>query len=437
MPFTIRFFYFLVAIAFGCLSLFPLTSFAQAPETNSDSLQSPVINSIQNFSPKVYLDCEGCDRNFIRQEINYLNYVRDPKQADIHLFITDEFTGGGGREYELSFIGQNEFEDLEYSYKKLVGRNATWDETRELLNDAIELGILPYILQTPLASKFQLVTHFDDKFEIVQFNPEDDPWNQWVFEIYAGSLSLNMESNQTEFDSRWGFFADKISEEWKIRIRPYFNYDFKEIERKDEPTVSRRRHRHGLDTYFIKSINQHWSAGLFADYLTRNDQNYEHRFRLTPGIEYSIFPYEIATRQAITFVYQLGYSHTNYYEETIYKKTQENLLMHQLRGSVEIQKPWGAIYSGFEGSHYFHDVTKRRAEFFGNLSVRLVEGLSLGFHLSFEMINDQLSLPIGDASLEDVLLQQRELATDFNLYSSISISYTFGSDFVNIVNTRF
>ncbi|NIV12250.1 MAG: hypothetical protein GWN62_13530, partial [Aliifodinibius sp.] len=82
----------------------------------------------------------------------------------------------------------------------------------------------------------------------------------------------------------------------------------------------------------------------------------------------------------------------------------------------------GAIYSGLEGSHYFHDVSKRQAEFFGNISVRLLEGLSLGFHLSFEMINDQLSLPIGDASLEDVLLQQRELATDFNLYGSVSIS---------------
>lgn len=437
MPLTNQKLYNSTAVAFIFLLLFSAVSLAQVTETEPDSLQPPVPNSIQNFSPKVYLDCEGCDPNFIRQEITYLNYVRDPQQADIHLFITDEHTGGGGREYELSFIGQNKFEDLEYSFKKLVGRNATWDETRESLNDAIELGVLPYVMQTPLASKFQLTTNFDDKIEIVQFKPEDDPWKQWVFEIYAGSLSLNMESNQTEFDSRWGFFADKISEEWKIRIRPYFNYDFKEIEREGEPTVSRRRHRHGLDTYFIKSIDQHWSAGLFADYLTRNDQNYEHRFRFTPGIEYSIFPYEIATRQAITFVYQLGFSHTNYYEKTIYNKTDENLLMHQLRGSVEIQKPWGAIYSGIEGSHYFHDVTKRQAEFFGNISVRLLEGLSLGFHLSFEMINDQLSLPIGDASLEDVLLQQRELATDFNLYGSVSISYTFGSDFVNIVNTRF
>ena len=53
------------------------------------------------------------------------------------------------------------------------------------------------------------------------------------------------------------------------------------------------------------------------------------------------------------------------------------------------------------------------------------------------MIQDQLSLRAGETTLEDVLLQQRELATDFTLSGSIAISYTFGSELANIVNTRF
>ena len=104
---------------------------------------------------------------------------------------------------------------------------------------------------------------------------------------------------------------------------------------------------------------------------------------------------------------------------------------------VAIRQPWGEIYGGLEGSHYFHDFTKRRAEFFGVVSVRLLEGLSLNVQGEFEMIQDQLALPLGDASLEEILLQQRELATDFELSGSISLSYTFGSRFANIVNTRF
>jgi len=79
----------------------------------------------------------------------------------------------------------------------------------------------------------------------------------------------------------------------------------------------------------------------------------------------------------------------------------------------------------------------RRAIFFGSISVRIREGLSLNFSTNFQMIQDQLSLPAGDASLEDILLQRRELATDYSLSTSVAITYTFGSDFANIVNTRF
>lgn len=418
----------------GAFSAAPLLAQDVVAEEDTVTQREEASNGI---SPLVYLDCNRCDRNHIRREVSFVNYVRDPEQAETHLFITDQQTGDGGREYELSFIGQKRFSDVQYSFKKLIHRDATWDETREELNRAIKMGLLPYAMQTPLANRFNLEYVFDEGSDNALRSIENDPWKQWVFEIYAGSLSLDMESNQTEFDSRWGFFADKVTENWKVRFRPYFNYDYTEIQRKDEEAVIRRRHRHGVDSYAIKSISRHWSAGLFGDYLTRNDQNIKHRFRLNPGIEYSLFPYEVATRKSITAVYQLGYSYAEYDERTIFDKTRESLLNHELSASVGIEQPWGSINSGLVGSHYFHDFDKRRAEFFGDISVRIIEGLSLNFWISFEMINDQLSLPIGDATLEEVLLNQRELSTDYELSGSISISYTFGSDFANIVNTRF
>jgi hypothetical protein len=36
-----------------------------------------------------------------------------------------------------------------------------------------------------------------------------------------------------------------------------------------------------------------------------------------------------------------------------------------------------------------------------------------------------------------VLLQERELATDFSFSTAIALTYTFGSKYTNIVNTRF
>jgi len=34
-------------------------------------------------------------------------------------------------------------------------------------------------------------------------------------------------------------------------------------------------------------------------------------------------------------------------------------------------------------------------------------------------------------------LRQRELATDYSFSGSVAITYTFGSKFANLVNTRF
>lgn len=387
-------------------------------------------------TPRVFIDCDRCDYDHIRREIPFVDYVREPAQADIHLFITDQRTGDGGRRYEFSFLGRREFADLNFEFEQTVGPITTESEIREELNDVIRMGLFPYMLLSSGSAGFSLSYDMDDESPMER-SAQEDPWRYWVFEIYAGSLSLEMESSQTEFDSRWGFYANKVTEKWKIQFRPYFNYYYDEIERSNGETIQSRRHRHGISSYAIRSISDHWSAGLLANYRTRNDRNIRHEIRVQPGIEYSILPYEIATRKEIKFSYSIGYSYQDYYDETIFNKLEEELVNHQLTASVGIEQPWGSISSGLEGSHYFHDFEKRRAEFFGRISVRLYEGLSLSAGASFEMIRDQLSLRLGDISLEDVLLRQQELSTDFEFSGFIALSYTFGSDFANIVNTRF
>lgn len=387
-------------------------------------------------APLVYIDCDRCDYNYIRSEINFVNYVRDPEQADVHVFITDEETGGGGREYELSFIGQRQYADVDHTLTQHIGRDATWAETRRSLNQVLKMGLVPYAMRTPVASGLS-IDYEEDNGEITPQQSIRDPWDYWVFEVYAGRVSMGLESNQTEFDSRWGFFADRVTEDWKIHLRPYFNFSYDAIEQGDGGSVTSRRHRHGFNSHAIKSLSDHWSAGLFGNYLTRNDRNINHRFRLNPGIEYSLFPYDESTRKAITFVYRMGYTRADYYDQTIFGQTEETLINQELEAAVSTRQPWGDIYTGLSGSHYFHDFSARRIEFFSRVSVRIAGGLSLFVRTDLEMIQDQLSLPAGEATLEDVLLQQRELATDFSLSGSVAISYTFGSEFANVVNTRF
>lgn len=41
---------------------------------------------IKEGAPNVYLDCY-CDRNFIKEQIPVVNYVRDRKDADVHILF--------------------------------------------------------------------------------------------------------------------------------------------------------------------------------------------------------------------------------------------------------------------------------------------------------------------------------------------------------------
>jgi hypothetical protein len=87
--------------------------------------------------------------------------------------------------------------------------------------------------------------------------------------------------------------------------------------------------------------------------------------------------------------------------------------------------------------NYLHDWSKNMISLGGNLSLRLAKGLN--FHLSGggSIIHNQLSLPKRGASLEEVLLRRRQIATSFTVYSYFGLSYTFGSIYNNAVNPRF
>ena len=59
----------------------------------------------------VFIDgCEswdgGCDLDFIRTEITAVDFYRDNQRADLFLLINRNRSGGGGRQYQLIFIGQ-------------------------------------------------------------------------------------------------------------------------------------------------------------------------------------------------------------------------------------------------------------------------------------------------------------------------------------------
>lgn len=53
------------------------------------------------------------------------------------------------------------------------------------------------------------------------------------------------------------------------------------------------------------------------------------------------------------------------------------------------------------------------------------------------MIHDQINLVKQDLTYDEILLQRKEIATQYEYYVNFGLSYTFGSIYNNVVNPRF
>jgi len=166
-------------------------------------------------------------------------------------------------------------------------------------------------------------------------------------------------------------------------------------------------------------------------------RNLELGVELLAGLEYDIWPYEEVTRRLLVIRAVSGVKHARYDEITLYGETEETRPTASLESILDVTQPWGSIGADLELSTYLHDLTKNRAELSLNADVRLVRGLSLSVFGQVASIHDQLGLPAEGASDEDILLRQQQLATNYEYYTSIGLSYVFGSRFNNVVNPRF
>ncbi|MBN2030662.1 hypothetical protein JW824_10510, partial [bacterium] len=105
--------------------------------------------------------------------------------------------------------------------------------------------------------------------------------------------------------------------------------------------------------------------------------------------------------------------------------------------TLELNETWGDAQISLEGAHYFPGFEKRRLSVDARLSVRLFRGFSLDLNGGYSKIADQINLVAGDATLEEILLNRRELASEYEYSISAGISFRFGSIYSNVVNPRF
>jgi hypothetical protein len=411
-------------VAFLVAFILILTSLSYPTDRQSDT------DELKKDAPKIFLDCRRCDRDYIRTEIPFVNFVRDRKEADIHLLITTQRTGAGGDEYTMAFLGQKKFEGIQDTLKYVSTRADTRDDVRKGMVRVMKLGLVPFLNKTPIADLMNVQFEGEVKPTAVE-----DKWNFWVFHMsFGGSMSGEKQTNSVSL--RGSFSANRVTPESKFRMSISGNFNESNFTYEDD-TISSYSDRKNFYSMYVWSLSEHWSVGAWFSISSATYNNIDLALSPSPALEYNLFPYSQSTRRQLRFVYRLDYDYIRYREETIYNKTQEGLWGESLSVTFEVKEPWGNASATVVGSHYFHDFSLNRLELWGRLSMRLAKGLSINLGGGFSAIHDQLSLRKGDRSLDEILLRRSELATDFDYYASVGFSYTFGSVYSNVVNPRF
>jgi hypothetical protein len=413
------------------LSVFAM-SFVSAPAIFSQVEQAGQVDieALKKTAPKVYIDCSSCDIEYIKTEITFVNYVRDRKEAQVHVLITTQSTGSGGREYTLSFSGQNDFKGVDDTIKYFSNQTDTEDEVRKGLVKTLKMGLLTYVARTPISSRIA-VSYAEEKKSEAVF----DKWKSWVFSISSDGY-FNGEKSYKSGSIGANVSANRVTPEIKIRLGLSVSYQNDHYEYEDYSAQSDRQ-SYSFDGLVVKSLGEHWSVG---GYLNASSSTYSNiRFSLgpAPAIEYNVFPYSQSTRRQLCVLYRIGFNMVRYREETIYLKTKDNLWQESLSVALTIKEKWGSVSAQLSGSHYFHDMSKYELNAFGTIQLNLFKGLNAYILGGSSRIRDQLSLVKGEASLEEIILRRRQLETGYSYFFMFGLSYTFGSIYTNVVNPRF
>jgi hypothetical protein len=417
------------ALPRGILSAILLLVSAFVPLAFSQEGQAD-IETLKKTAPKVFIDCSSCDLEYIKTEITFVNYVRDRKEALVHVLITRLTTGSGGLEYTLSFIGQGPYEGLNDEVKFFSSSTDTEDEIRKGQVKALKLGLAVYAARTPIASRMEIQYSEPTK---PQAGP--DKWKGWVFSL-SGEGWFNGESSVQ--DHNWGLnvSANRTTPASKIRLGLSASFS-KDRFTFEEETVESVRESYSASGLYVFGLSNHWSWGI---YLNAGSSTYENRrFSLSPqpAVEYNVFPYSQATRRQLRLMYRIGPESVRYRELTIYDKIQETLFRQSLSATLDVKEKWGSVSLSLSGAHYFHDPTKYNLNLWGSLQLNLFKGLNATVAGGGSRIHDQLSLIKGSATLEEVLLRRRQLETGYQYFVMFGLSYSFGSIYTNVVNPRF
>jgi hypothetical protein len=393
--------------------------------------QPPPLDALPAL--KVFLDCTECDIDYQRQNVIFVDYVRDRALADLHVLVTTQDTGGGGTLWVIKFIGLGHLENQDRTFTFATAQRATQDNRRKEFARVFRIGLAGYAASSLIAPQLDVAWR---RPAGASATAETDPWNFWTFRISANG-NLAGEQSSTTQSYRVSFSSSRTTQNWKINVSANGNADKRVFTIGDDRRIESRRDSWTLGGLVVRSVGGKAGAGFVASMARSSVTNIDRSTKVAAGVEYDFFPYSESDRHSLTVQYTVGTNDYEYGEVTIFNKLRETVPTHGLNVSLGLRAQWGSLGSYSSVSQHLNRHDQYRASVSGSTEVNLFKGLSFNVLARYDKINDQISLRKGSASTEEILLRQRQLGTDYSYSFAVGVSYRFGSIFNTVVNPRF
>lgn len=380
---------------------------------------------------KIYIDHLPCNLDFIKTNITYVDYVTSSEVSDVHVVFYKSTMASLGMKYAVEFTGKNRYKKLTESLDFNIFSDDSENAIREKAKKILELGFAYFIAHTSSYKNLSI------NYKISENKTDKNVKSKegWIFRINLNS-NINGSSENLTLGAWNNINIKKVTKLKRTEIYLGLNYNENRLEIDNETMKYINKSYYGGFAN-IYAINDHFSWGFFANAQQSSYENKRYGISASPTLEYNLFSYDESAFKQLRFKAQVEPVYYDYFEETIYQKTQEFLWRNKVSISYEFVKKWGSNETNLNASHYIHDISLNNFGLSNDTSINLFKGFNLNFRIHASRTHDQVYISGEGISNEDIYLNIKAIKTSYSYWINVGISYTFGSIYSNVVNPRF
>lgn len=359
--------------------------------------------------------------------------MRDRQEAEVFMQLIRQRSGNGGNQFSLQIAGQESFEGMRDTLTFFTNPEDSDGVVRKAMIDHIRKGLLPFVLKSAWADKVTFSVDVPD--EGVAVAEEKDPWDNWVFRMSANG-NISGEQNFSNFNLNSRFNVSRVTNESKLFVSTSLNNQASRFDLETE-SIRTKNNSSSLFVLYAKSLSDHWSVGGFGQIRRSDFSNLKSSWAFKPAIEYSFVPYSENVTRELKLLYRIGPVSNKYNTLTTFNVIEETLIEQNIDLEYKLIKDWGSLEFDVEWDNYARDLKQSSLSFSPGLEWNVFKGFSIDLFASITYIANRINIPLDALTDEEILLGIRQLDSNFSYFSYFGISYRFGSQINNVVNTRF